>query len=159
LLERIGYTGMAEVEFKFDQRDGRHKLLDLNPRAWVWHPLGSRAGVDFPYLTWLLARGATVPRLRGRAGERWLHLALDLPAAARSIARGELDVRSYLVSLLRPATLGVLALDDPLPALAEIALLTKWAVRTRTKGALTAAVTATRGSEPSVEPCIWSDAA
>jgi predicted ATP-grasp superfamily ATP-dependent carboligase len=159
LLGRIAYTGVAEVEFKFDRRDGRHKLLDLNARAWVWHPLGRRAGVDFPHLAWRLAHGDTFAPLRGRAGERWLHLALDLPAAARSIARGELGAGDYIGSLLRPATLGVLALDDPLPAVAELALLSRWALGTRGHRRLRTTPTKEQGSKPSDSLGAWSDAA
>src|SRR4029077_10150908 len=52
LLAAIRYTGIVEVEYKFDSRDGRFKLLDINPRLWTWSPLGGRAGIDFPYLLW-----------------------------------------------------------------------------------------------------------
>ena len=52
LLRAMRYTGLAEVEFKYDRRDGRYKLLDVNPRVWTWHALCGAAGVDFPYLLW-----------------------------------------------------------------------------------------------------------
>ena len=35
-----------EIEFKRDIRDGRPKLLDINARAWGWHSIGARAGVE-----------------------------------------------------------------------------------------------------------------
>src|SRR5439155_1414069 len=50
LLELMGLSGMVEVEFKRDRRDGRDKLLDVNPRAWGWHALCQQCGVDFPLL-------------------------------------------------------------------------------------------------------------
>src|SRR5438552_1593302 len=52
LLEAARYTGLVEVEFKRDPRDGSFKVLDVNPRVWGWHTLGSRVGVDFSYLLW-----------------------------------------------------------------------------------------------------------
>src|SRR5438132_1694357 len=70
LLAAVHFTGVAEVEFKRDPRDGQFNVLDINPRVWGWHTLSRRAGVDFPYLLWLLTRGEPVPRLRGRPGER-----------------------------------------------------------------------------------------
>ena len=44
LLRSLGYWGIADVEFKRDPRDGRFKLLDINPRVWLWHRLGADAG-------------------------------------------------------------------------------------------------------------------
>src|SRR5260370_793001 len=50
LLAAIRYTGLVEVEFKFDARNGRYKLLEINPRLWTWSTLCPRPGLDFPYL-------------------------------------------------------------------------------------------------------------
>src|SRR5262249_37374212 len=36
LLAEMRYTGLIEVEFKRDPRDGCYKLLDMNPRVWGW---------------------------------------------------------------------------------------------------------------------------
>ena len=56
-LSALRYRGMVEAEFKYDARDGRYKLLDVNPRAWTWTALGAAAGVDFPLIQWRLAMG------------------------------------------------------------------------------------------------------
>ena len=34
LLESLGWHGPAQVEFKFDPRDKRYKLIELNPKLW-----------------------------------------------------------------------------------------------------------------------------
>jgi len=44
LLRSIGYWGICDVEFKRDVRTGEFKLLDANPRTWLWLNLGTRAG-------------------------------------------------------------------------------------------------------------------
>ncbi len=44
LLGELGYWGICDVEFKRDARDGRFKLLDANPRAWLWMTLGTLSG-------------------------------------------------------------------------------------------------------------------
>ena len=56
----VKVTGVVEIEFKHDHRDGRYKLLDVNPRAWTWNALGSIAGVDFAHVLWRLAMGEAV---------------------------------------------------------------------------------------------------
>jgi len=45
LLEAAGYTGVCEVEFKFDARDGLYKFLEVNPRLWKWHAIAKQCQV------------------------------------------------------------------------------------------------------------------
>jgi D-aspartate ligase len=122
LLAALRLTGLVEVEFKQDPRNGQFKVLDINPRVWGWHTLSRRAGVDFPYLLWLLARGDPVPHLRGRAGERWVHLSADLRMAIEEILAGRLSLRSYLHSLRGPLESAIFSWDDPLPGLLDLPL-------------------------------------
>jgi D-aspartate ligase len=122
LLARIAYTGLVEVEFKHDPRDGRFLLLDISARVWGWHTLGHRAGVDFPHLLWRLSNGEPVPHLRAKSGIRWIHFVADLPAAATAFRRGQLSPRTYLQSLRAPIEFAIFAADDPLPALMELPL-------------------------------------
>ena len=120
LLAAIGFTGIVEVEFKRDSRDGQYKILDVNPRVWGWHTLGQRAGVDFPHLLWLLVRGELLPKVCGRSGARWMRFSADLPIAICEILKGRLSVRDYLRSLRIPVESAIFAWDDPLPGLLEL---------------------------------------
>ena len=117
LLTAMRYTGLVEVEFKYDQKDGRYKLLDVNPRAWTWQELCATAGVDFPYLLWRSIHGEHVPELRGRPGVRWVRLSTDVAAASTEIWRGRLSLGAYLRSLKGPLEFAAFAGDDPVPAL------------------------------------------
>jgi D-aspartate ligase len=123
-LRDIGHYGLAELEYKRDSRDGVPKLLDVNPRTWGYHGLGQRAGVDFPAHVYADQLGLPAPDSgRARPGVRWVRLATDLPTAALELARGGLSVRRYAGSLARVDVGGVFSREDPLPALAELALL------------------------------------
>jgi len=122
LLESLRFTGLAEIEFKQDPRDGEFKLLDVNPRVWGWHTLSRRAGVDFPYLLWLLAHGEPVPVIRGRSGVRWMHTIADVPMAINDMLKGRLSIRSYLRSLKAPRESAMFAWDDPAPGLLDVPL-------------------------------------
>ena len=44
LLRELGYWGICDMEFKRDVRTGQYKLLDANPRTWLWLNLGTRSG-------------------------------------------------------------------------------------------------------------------
>ena len=122
LLAAIHYTGLVEVEYKRDARDGRYKLLDINPRLWTWSPLGGHAGVDFPYLLWQMMVGRPVPEQTGRTGVRWIRMCTDVPAAIHEMLRGRMSLGTYLRSLRGPVKFALMAADDPLPGLLDLPL-------------------------------------
>jgi predicted ATP-grasp superfamily ATP-dependent carboligase len=123
VIEGMGYTGLVEVEFKRDSRDGRLKLLDINPRAWGWHTLGARAGVDFPYLEWRMLHGEAVAEACARPGVRWVRMATDLPTVAKEIAARRMSILAYLSSLRGPLEHAMIARDDPLPGIADVPVM------------------------------------
>jgi len=47
LLTEIDYNGLCEVEFKYDNRDNKFKLLEINPRTWKSHIIAQKAEVPF----------------------------------------------------------------------------------------------------------------
>lgn len=129
LLSRIGYDGLVELEYKRDPRNGEFKLLDFNARTWGYHTLAPAAGVDFPYLLYRQQLGLAVEPQRARPGVRWVRLLTDLPTGLVQIRAGELGLREYARSLRRADVEAVFSRDDPLPGLAELALLPYLAVR------------------------------
>jgi D-aspartate ligase len=122
-LRSIDFYGLAELEYKFDSRDGAFKLLDFNARCWGYHALGVRAGVDFPALLFDDLAGHAPRERRAKVGVRWVRLVTDLPTAALEIARRRLSVRGYLRTLADANVESVFSRDDPLPGLLELALV------------------------------------
>jgi predicted ATP-grasp superfamily ATP-dependent carboligase len=122
LLSSLRFTGLVEIEFKQDPRDGEFKILDVNPRVWGWHSLARRAGVDFPHLLWLLLHDQTFPFVHGRSGVRWMHTTADVPVALQEILRGRLSLGSYVRSLQHPRESALFAWDDPAPGLLDLPL-------------------------------------
>lgn len=122
LLASIGYEGLAEVEFKYDARDGAYKVLDVNPRTWTWIGLGEAAGVDFAWLMVCAAYGRAIPACRIDPEQKWIYAVRDVVAAFRMVARGDLSLKAYIASLRRPFVWAAFAIDDPLPGLLELPL-------------------------------------
>ena len=127
-LSAIGFEGLVEVEFKYDDRTREYKLLDVNPRTWGYHTLGAASGVDFAYLLFRLATGRTVTPAAAVPGMRWVRLATDLPMAAMEMRHGRIRPGAYVASLRSADTESVFCRDDRRPALAELALLPYLAV-------------------------------
>jgi D-aspartate ligase len=117
------------VEYKFDHRDGKYKLLDVNARTWGFHALGSPAGVDFAYLLYADQVGIPVQETRGRSGVGWIRMVTDIPTSLGGIFAGRLGVGEYAKSLRDFSVESVFSAEDPLPSLAEIALLPYLAVK------------------------------
>jgi D-aspartate ligase len=122
-LRAIDYYGLVELEYKLDPRDGEYKLLDVNARTWGYHTLGPGAGVDFAYMLFADQVGEQVEPCRARPGVRWIRLITDLPTGILQILNGHLDWRGYLRSLKSFQVEAVFSREDPLPGLAELALL------------------------------------
>ena len=122
-LNSLDYSGMAEVEFKYDSRSGQYKILDANMRSWTWISLGGIAGVDFPYILWQIAVGEKVPPMRGRPGAAWMHFERDLVTACHQILAGTLSPVEYLRSFRMPLTFAAFTMDDPLPGIIDVPLL------------------------------------
>ncbi|HEU4975475.1 MAG TPA: hypothetical protein VFT50_10340 [Baekduia sp.] len=134
LLREIGWSGLIEVEYKRDPRDGVLKLLDMNPRVWGWQSLCGRAGVDFPHLLWRWISGDTVPPATALAGVGWLRLSTDTPTAMKELLAGRLPIREYARSLRRPRESAIFAWDDPLPGLSEGPMLVSVLLRRLLRG-------------------------
>ena len=129
-LREMRYYGVVELEYMLDDRDATYKLLDVNARLWGYHSIGPRAGVDFP---WLLFRDQiglpAFPVGRGRTGVRWVRMLTDLPTVAVELAQRSLTFREYTASMRPVRVEAVFSMEDPLPGLAEVALLPYLAVQ------------------------------
>ena len=47
LLKELNYTGVCEVEYLLDPRDGKYKLIEINARTWLWVGLAKACGVNY----------------------------------------------------------------------------------------------------------------
>jgi D-aspartate ligase len=107
LLSELRVWGVSQVEFKQDPRDGRFKLIEVNPRLWEWHGLAAACGVDLPVIAYRDAIGERPKPVRMHGeGKRW----------AITLARGAVPVPQR-----PPYVDAVWALDDPKPALVHLA--------------------------------------
>jgi predicted ATP-grasp superfamily ATP-dependent carboligase len=134
LLEALGWTGLAMVEFKVGAEGPR--LMEINGRVWGSLPLAVKSGMDFParlaelYLYGPPAQPPTETRYR--VGVRARNLELDMVWIA-SVLRGKKrypfltmprrhQALAALLGLFNPAyKFDILSLEDPRPGLAEIA--------------------------------------
>lgn len=79
LLKEMNWVGVAEVEFLFDERDKKPKLLEINPRFWNPLSLAIHSGVDFPSLLFDMAlNGDIKPVTNYKLGIKWRYFIYDI---------------------------------------------------------------------------------
>jgi D-aspartate ligase len=114
-LAEFGYFGLSQVEFKRDPRDGRFKLMEINPRLWQWHGLAAACGVDLPRLAYADLTGeAPAEATMNGDGRRW----------AITLLPGERPALQRL-----PYEDAVFAVDDLKPAAVHLARVVRSALR------------------------------
>ena len=64
LLKEIGYFGYASVEFKFDSRDARFKLMEINGRISMNNSNALKCGLNLSYLLYKEALEGPLPSLK-----------------------------------------------------------------------------------------------
>jgi D-aspartate ligase len=121
LLSSMKISGMVEVEFKYDLRDGLYKLLDINVRPWGWHTLCIACGIDFPSIQYFDVMGQMPLGLTPRYGYRWVRLLTDIPAGIQEVRLGITTPLAYLRSLMGKTVFSVFDWRDPLPTLGDFA--------------------------------------
>ncbi|WP_344962110.1 ATP-grasp domain-containing protein [Streptomyces thioluteus] len=82
-IKQIGFSGIIDLDWRFDRRDGRYKLLDFNPRMGAqFRMFENEAGVDVVRAQHLDLTGRRVPEGEQLAGRRFVVENIDLPALA-----------------------------------------------------------------------------
>jgi D-aspartate ligase len=115
LLGQLGFSGISQVEFKRDPRDGRFRLMEVNPRLFQWHGLAASCGVDLPLIAYRDLIGEEVEPVSANGAKRTWAIAL-MPGE-----RPELPRLPYVDA--------VFARDDLKPGLVNVARFVRSALR------------------------------
>ncbi|WP_405732945.1 ATP-grasp domain-containing protein [Streptomyces sp. NBC_00028] len=119
-IKQIGFTGIIDLDLRFDRRDGLYKLLDFNPRMGAQFRLfENESGVDVVRAMHLDLTGRSVPEGEQRAGHRYIVENIDLPALLAYRRSGY--TTPHAPARASGTELAWLAGDDPLPFLTMLA--------------------------------------
>jgi predicted ATP-grasp superfamily ATP-dependent carboligase len=113
--DRLGYTGIAEIEILRTDDDLALHLIEVNARPWIQFGVGLAAGRDL--LAFHLSGGRTAPRRTPRR-VRWISFGDDLwfcMGRAGLVRSGELSVGRYLASVVRANVFARWSARDPGP--------------------------------------------
>lgn len=123
ILKEMGYYGLSEVEFMYDDKDGKYKLLEMNPRTWGWHTLGAAAGVNFSALLFADINNEPVCVTSFEKNVKWVRLVTDVPTVISEVCKGRLSLADYVNSLKGKREFAVYSGKDPIPFIVEVFLV------------------------------------
>ena len=120
IIDAVGHRGVFSAEFKYDARDGRFKILEVNARLFWYVTHTAAAGLDLAWMSYLDALELPVPRVTSyRAGVYGLYEINDAVAIKEARQAGD----RVIGPVLRTWLLGHRALfwwRDPGPAVMEV---------------------------------------
>jgi len=127
LVREIGLTGPVMIEFKNDIKDGVPKLMEINYRFWGSLSLSIECGIDFPYLTYLLATNQRVKFYPYKIGKklRWIlgdldHVLITLKQRRVSVKHKWKVIKQFILDFFNQSIYtDVFRLDDLCPFILE----------------------------------------
>jgi predicted ATP-grasp superfamily ATP-dependent carboligase len=118
-MRGVGYRGCVGIGWRYDDRDGLYKLLDVNARvSGVFRLFEGTNEMDVARLCYLDLTGQELPATELRPGRRWMREE-DFSVAAASVRSGQLTVRGWARSIRGVRERHWLVVDDPLPFFAR----------------------------------------
>jgi D-aspartate ligase len=121
LFRQVGLQGLANAEFKYDERDGQLKLMECNARFTAGNSLVARAGFDLGNFVYNRIVGISQPPLTDfRTGLRLWDPLRDWRAFLELRKRGELTFMQWLGSIMHWSSISYFSWRDPLPTLLRL---------------------------------------
>lgn len=130
LFRQVGLQGLANAEFKFDERDGQLKLMECNARFTAGNSLVARAGFDLGNFVYNRIVGIPQPPLTDfRTGLRLWDPLRDWCAFLELRKRGELTFPQWLASIMHWSSISYFSWRDPLPSIFRLCKTAKTILR------------------------------
>lgn len=115
-MRKIGYSGIVDMDYRYDRRDGKYKLLDVNPRIGATFRLFLDSnGMDVVRALYLDLTGQPVRFGVPREGRKWVVEQSDLMGSLQYAHLGQLTLAEWARSLRGVEEGAWFALDDPMP--------------------------------------------
>ena len=124
-VERIGYRGFGEIEFKKDAKTGKFYLIEINTRTTTLNELLYKAGINFTYVAYsdMIGKPLEPKAVEKSTGLVFQYLFEDVLAIREYISKGQLTTGEVVKSLFRKKVPAVWSFDDPAPGLNYVGIV------------------------------------
>ncbi|MBN1502103.1 hypothetical protein JW930_01045 [Candidatus Woesearchaeota archaeon] len=111
------YTGPGKIEFKYDARDGKYKLIEMNARIILWVHFMAKLGINYPYLMyedWINSKQIKIKDYKDNI--YWMHLYNDvLYFMSKKRKLDNLTFGKFISPYLHRKVLAIESIKDPMP--------------------------------------------
>lgn len=122
-FKSINYRGVGSAEFKLDERDGKLKLIELNPRYWQQNSLADKCGMNFPLVEYFeVTQQNPQTSCNFKTGIKWVNLYFDFISFLNYKSIGKISFKEWITSLKGKKIFSIFALDDTLPSCYNLGL-------------------------------------
>jgi predicted ATP-grasp superfamily ATP-dependent carboligase len=124
-LQSLNYTGIGELEYKYDPLRNEYKMLEINARTVTFNRLSAELGLDMEYLFYrdaigeLNSHSLLKPQM---VNIKWADIVKDLTSLVRLKRDKKITLGQILKSYHRLKVEGYFAMDDPAPFLSEMVI-------------------------------------
>lgn len=131
-MKAVGYRGILDIGYRYDARDGRYKVLDVNPRIGSSFRLFvDGAGHDVARALYRDLTGRAVPLQGSSEGRKWIVEDQDIESSYKYWRDGKLGFRTWLTSFRGLQEGAWFARDDLRPFWAMCQRLLRGIIRSR----------------------------
>jgi D-aspartate ligase len=119
LMKAVGYRGVLDIGYRYDERDGEYKLLDVNPRiGGTFRLFVAGDGMDVMRALYLDLTGQQIHPSSAQDGRRWVVEPTDFASSLVYLRRGDISFARWARSFRGVREAAWFARDDPRPFLA-----------------------------------------
>ena len=119
LLRHFNYRGFSAVEVKRDERDGRFKLIEINPRPVLYQRMFIKTGVNVcQTLVEDFVEGKQIAKRNGNPGIYWMHNVSEIYALKRHALSPDLSLKDFFRPYFEPHVYALPAFRDRRPLMA-----------------------------------------
>jgi len=120
-VKGIGYSGIIDIDFRYDARDGEYKPIDFNPRPGAnFRLFVDSQGLDVVRAAYLDLTDQRPVAGAQRLGRRWMAGNWDIAAARQYMSLDRLTAKGWARSLRGVEEDAWAAPDDPAPFMAML---------------------------------------
>ncbi len=99
LMKTVGYRGILDIGYRLDPRDGRYKVLDINPRVGqAFRIFVAENNMDVIRSLYLDLTGQQQPEIVPIEGRRWLIEDCDFISSVDYFSEGSLSFKEWVTS-------------------------------------------------------------
>lgn len=100
ILNKLKYTGVSEIEFLFDPKDSLFKLIEINPRTWLWVGLAKECGINYAMMIYNYLNGISMDYpVNYKIGIKWVNYLTDTTYCLIALLKRKLTIPDYFKQL------------------------------------------------------------